>query len=476
MDQRKIERIKFMKTRRPPEILNSLDKWFEETLDAFEPEFQKKRYKALEEFKEMGFPHSRLEKWRNSQINTALSFDYKMYTQEFNTNLNEDDFFKCDVHELDAFTINLFRGYYVYKDNPIFKMSNGAIVGSISAAFKKYPELIDKHFGKYIPKDQKKPFNLLNTALFLDGLFLYLPKNTKVDIPIQLINAVGKEENAFVQNRNLIIMEEGSNLTLIQCDDSYDYKRSFTNSLSEFYIGKNASLKHFKIQNINNNSFLVNSDYFHQEKDSILLTNRLIFNGGLIRNEVYSKLNGTGAESDIQGLYLADKNQHIDNQVIVDHAVPHCQSNELFKGIIDDYASAIFNGHILVRKDAQKTNAFQNNNNIVLSDKAKVNSKPFLEIYADDVKCSHGSTLGQLDEDALFYIRQRGIGLDNARLLLMYAFAAEVIASIDISSLYNRIDDMIKKRLRGELSICDQCVLHCSSPEYNFEIDLSKIN
>jgi len=312
--------------------------------------------------------------------------------------------------------------------------------------------------------------------LFLDGLFIYVPKNVKIEKPIQLINAVGREENAFVQNRNLIILEEGSELTLIHCDDSYDYKRSLTNTVSEYFINENAKLDHYKIQNLNNNSFLVNSDYFHQERYSTLSTNKMMLNGGLIRNEVYNKLNGEGAESNILGLYLSDKNQHVDNQVFVDHAFPNCQSTELFKGIVDDYAHAVFNGHILVRQDAQKTNAYQNNNNIVLTDKAKINSMPFLEIYADDVKCSHGSTMGQLDEESLFYIRQRGIGIDNARLLLMYAFTAEVIGFIKIDTLYTRIDDMVKKRLRGELSICDQCVLHCSSPEYSFEIDMDKIN
>lgn len=465
-----------MKTEQTPAILSKLDAWFEETIQAFSPEVQKIRYEALERFKEIGFPHNNMETWRNSQIKDVLQYDYCMYTKEFNRDLKEEDIFECDIHELDAFTINLYRGYYVYKDLPIFKLGNGTIIGSLAAAFNEYPELVKKHFGKYFKEGEEKAFNLLNTALFLDGLFIYVPKNTKLDKPIQLINAVGREENAFVQNRNLVILEEGSELTLIHCDDSYDYKRSFSNTLSEFYIGANAQLNHFKIQNLNNNSFIVNSDYFHQERDSRILSNRMIFNGGLIRNEVYAKLNGQNADADIQGLYLADKNQHVDNQVFVDHAVPNCQSNELFKGIVDDYASAVFNGHILVRQDAQQTNAFQNNNNIVLTDKAKVNSKPFLEIYADDVKCSHGSTMGQLDEDALFYIRQRGIGIDNARLLLMYAFAAEVITSISIETLYNRIDDMIKKRLRGELSICDQCVLQCSSPEYIFEIDLSKID
>ena len=200
-------------------------------------------------------------------------------------------------------------------------------------------------------------------------------------------------------------------------------------------------------------------------------------NGGLIRNEIRVKLNGEGADAKVFGLYLMDKEQHVDNQVFVHHAKPNCTSNELFKGILDDHASGVFNGHVLVDQDAQKTNAFQTNRNVLLTDKAKVNTKPFLEIYADDVKCSHGATVGQLDDEALFYIKSRGISGYNAKLLLMYAFAAEVIQKINLIPLHDRIDDLVKKRLRGELAICDQCVLHCNSQEnvYEFAIDMSKI-
>jgi len=463
-----------MNQQESPAMMGKLDKWFQEANTSFSPEFQAIRKEALNKFKAIGFPHHKMEKWRNTNLSNSLQYDYELYTKEFSPKQVQDDLLQCEIHDLNAFTVNLYRGRYVYNNEAIFKMGNGTIIGSIAEAFKHFPDLIEKHFGQYINKDDKA-FELLNTALFLDGLFIYVPKNVKIEQPIQLINAVGREEDAFVQNRNLIIMEQGSELTFIHCDDSYDYKRSFTNSLSEFYIGENAKLDHYKIQNINNNSTLINSDYFHQERNSRLTTNKSILNGGFIRNEVYNKLNGEGAESEILGIYLADQKQHIDNQVFVDHAVPHCQSKELFKGIVDDYAHAVFNGHILVRPDAQDTIAYQDNNNIILTDKAKINTKPFLEIYADDVKCSHGATIGQLDEDSLFYIRQRGIGIDNARMLLMYAFAADVINYIKVESLRTRIDDMVKKRLRGELSICDQCILHCSTPEYHFEIDMDKI-
>jgi Fe-S cluster assembly protein SufD len=188
-------------------------------------------------------------------------------------------------------------------------------------------------------------------------------------------------------------------------------------------------------------------------------------------------MNGRGAEANVYGLYLMDRKQHVDNRVFVEHAVPDCTSSELFKGILDDEASGVFNGHILVQRDAQRTNAYQQNRNILLTDKATMNTRPFLEIYADDVKCSHGATVGQLDAEALFYIRSRGICMASARLLLMYAFAAEVIGKMTLEPLKSRIDEMVKQRLRGELHICEHCVLHCDNQakEIHFDIDMSRI-
>ena len=242
-------------------------------------------------------------------------------------------------------------------------------------------------------------------------------------------------------------------------------------------MDEGAHLDHYKLQNLNNISTLLNTTYFHLESESRLNTYALTLNGGLIRNNARVKLNGRGADSNVYGLYLMDRKQHVDNRVFIEHAVPDCTSNELFKGILDDEASAVFNGHILVQRDAQRTNAYQKNPNILLTDTATVNTRPFLEIYADDVKCSHGATVGQLDSEALFYIRSRGLCMASARLLLMYAFAAEVIEKMTLEPLQERIDEMVKQRLRGELHICQNCVLHCANQdkEIHFDIDLSKI-
>jgi Fe-S cluster assembly protein SufD len=368
------------------------------------------------------------------------------------------------------------NGYFVDRGTKMPQSNQGVIVCSMAVAFTQYRSILEKHYGKYA-QFEGNSLTALNTAFAQDGVFIYVPDNVVVDEIIQMVNLIHSPNSVFLQPRNLVIVGRNSNLRLVQCDDSVDDHVGFINSVTEVFLDENATLDHYKLQNKNDRSALINSIYFHLEAGASLSTNAISLNGGLIRNEANVRLNGRGSHADVLGVYLMDRNQHIDNQVFVDHAVPDCTSNELFKGILDDQASGVFNGHILVRQDAQRTNAFQNNKNILISDKAVIDTKPFLEIYADDVKCSHGATVGQLDGEAMFYLRSRGIGVDNARMLLMYAFAAEIVNKISIPQLQARIDDLVKKRLRGELSICEQCVLHCNSREQKvtFEIDMTKI-
>ena len=436
-----------------------------------------RRKKALEEFKHLGFPNSKTENWRNTNISKALGANYQYYLEPtFQDHVNQDKIFKCDIPHLETDMISQLNGWFISKNGSLKTDVHGVVVGSLAAAKKSHSHLIDQHYGK-IADDKKSGFVALNNAFAQDGVFIYVPNNVQASVPLQMVNIINHDENIFVQNHNLVIIGDNSSLQLVQCDDSVDHQQSLINTVTEIYVGKNSSLDHYKLQNKNDNSTLINSIFINLERDAHLSTNAISLNGGLIRNENYVTLNGENCEANIMGVYLVDKAQHVDNQIFVDHAYPNCVSNELFKGIVDDSAHAVFNGHILVRRDAQHTIAFQSNKNILLTDKATVNTKPFLEIYADDVKCSHGATIGQIDENAMFYLKSRGIGEHNAKMLLMYAFAAEVINHIKIEPLKIRIDDMVKKRLRGELSICEQCVLHCSTmeKEINFEIDMSRV-
>ena len=273
---------------------------------------------------------------------------------------------------------------------------------------------------------------------------------------------------------NQLIIAANQSQELIEYDD--DAHISQEPKVSEIVLNENSSLELYVLQNVSNEATIRREFKIKQLADSRLKIVVITFNGGDIRNSYHIDLDGEGAETQVYGLYLIDKTQHVENHLKVNHNVPHCTSNEKFKGVLDDEASGVFNGHVYVAPNAQKTDAHQNNSNIILTPKAKINSQPFLEIYADDVKCSHGTSTGQLDQEAMFYMRQRGISKANARILLMYAFAAEVSNHIGNEMLHEHIDDMIKRRLRGELSSCETCVLRCSHPkEYNFDIDYSKI-
>ena len=431
---------------------------------------------AIEKFRETGFPDNKMEAWKNTDLSEALARPYDHHLQPITPEENIQHIFRCHIPNLNTTTLAQYNGWFVTSGLPLLKSPEGIITGSLSAAMEQYQGLFGQYFGK-IADPNAGGFDSLNAAFAQDGIFIFIPDNTIVTKPFQIVNAIRHKKNIFIQSRNLIILGKNSSITLVHCEDSFNEQPSFTNVTSEIVIGENASLDHYKLQNLNNDSSLVNSTWFRLSAGSRLSANSVMLNGGLIRNNTCVKLEGRGAHAEVFGLYLMDKHQHIDNHIFVDHASPDCTSSELFKGILDEHASGVFNGHVLVRRDSQRTNAYQSNKNILLTDTARINTKPFLEIYADDVKCSHGATVGQLDAESMFYLRSRGIGEDSARMLLLYAFADEIISHISIPALRVRIEDMVKKRLRGELSVCDQCVLHCSHPDkpVEFEIDLSKI-
>jgi Fe-S cluster assembly protein SufD len=265
----------------------------------------------------------------------------------------------------------------------------------------------------------------------------------------------------FNQHRNLIIVEENADITLIICDHTLSPQKFLTNAVTEVYVGQNAHFDIIRVQNEHNNACKITHTFIHQEKDSTASSNNITLHGGLIRNSTYHYLQGEGSESLSFGLYLADKWQHIDNFVNVEHLAPNCRSNQLFKGVLDDMSTAAFNGRIFVARDAQGTAAYQKNNNILLTDDAKMDTKPQLEIYADDVKCSHGATVGQIDENAMFYLQSRGIDRREARLMLMFGFAHEVLQNIRIEPLRERMDNLVMQRLKGELSRCASCMVKC---------------
>lgn len=446
-----------------------------------EPEMVRElRQKGKSLFDFQGFPHNKLEKWRHKAIDLLLEpteTDKTHYAiqQKPLPYRPVEEFFTCDIQDIGTTKYTFLNGWFVHDNQPLEISENGVIVGSILAAFEKYPELIQNHFAKF-DLEKQDGFHSLNQALFTDGLFIYIPDNVIVEQPLQIVSVVDDYSKIIVQHRHLVIVGKNSSLAVVHCDDSIHEEKSLINNILEADIAENGQLHYYKMENKDAHTFLINHTFINQKRDSRFVSNMITFNSGYVRNEIQVNLNEPGADAKLYGLYLVDKKQYVDNQVNVFHNAPDCTSNQIYKGIADDEAGANFNGHIVVQKDAQHTVAFQVNKNIALTDEAKITTRPFLEIYADDVKCSHGATVGQLDENAMFYIRSRGICQRNARMLLMYAFANEVANFVLIDKLRERLNDMIKRRLQGELTICDQCMLHCSDEKnFTFEIDETQL-
>ncbi len=431
-------------------------------------------------FREKGIPHGKMEKWRHKAIDTLLvkpDQPFRPYRIQTEPSPYQpiDQVFKCEIKNIGTISYHLLNGWYVHQNKPLDVWENGVIVGSINAAYQQFPELVKKHFNQLDPEKQDGLI-ALNQALFTDGVFIYVPDNVVVETPIQIVSLVDTLQKLMIQHHHLVIVGKNSQLSLVHCNDSVHEENSFINNILEINLEANAQLHYYKMENKDAQSILVNNTFVNQAADSRFTSNMITFNCGYVRNSLEVHLNEEGADANLYGLYLVDRKQYIDNQVNIVHHVPHCTSNQIYKGIADDEAGANFSGHIYVAKDAQQTAAYQINRNIALTDEAKITTRPFLEIYADDVKCSHGATIGQLDENAMFYLRTRGICLRNARMLLMFAFANEIANLVLIEKLRERLNDMIKRRLSGELTICDQCMMNCADKEnLIYDIDTTRL-
>ncbi|MEG1762031.1 MAG: Fe-S cluster assembly protein SufD [Bacteroidales bacterium] len=430
------------------------------------------------------------------QMKKKDSFMKKLQSEEilsrnlvFQGDSTEAQIFHCEVDNLDTYQLFLQNGHIqnTISNSPATNMQ-GLVVCSFAQALQTHAAIMETYLGRlsehtnktnqeYVDANPSAPMgdnqNLqidaarvaMNDAFLQDGIFIYLPKGLHLDKPLQLIHLCNAPGKSLLQGRCLLVMEDHTDLTLIQCTDSNQTADAWVNALTEIYLGDYAHLEYHSMQNLNNVCSLYNTLYLLQNKASKADIFSVSLNGGKIANYQEAWLKGEGAIANLLGLYLMDKSQEVENIVKVNHEAPNCQSQQLFKGILDDSAKGFFNGHVKVEKAAQKTEAFQNNKNLLLTAKAKFITQPFLEIYADDVKCSHGATVGQLDEEALFYMRARGISQAQARRLLMYAFTDEIIRRVSIDALRTQLQILIKKRLSGQLSACEQCVLHCGEGE-----------
>ena len=415
------------------------------------------RESAISHFDAAGLPKKGCERYRFTEIMTAFGHAYGYTINQLAASADSQTVFRCAVPDLDTYTIIINNGWIDLKNSTL--PANIVATGLAEGAQIK-PELFAANYNRLAAQKDDTTISL-NTAFARSGLFLYIPDNVVVDKPIQIVNVLTGGNALMVNQRNLIVAGRGSQAKIVICDHTLSNSQFLLNNVTETVLGANSQLDCYCIQNLNDRSSQISTLLIEQNADSQLLANTLTLHGGFVRNNVEVLMAGQNAEANIYGLSLPAGHQHIDNFTYIDHAVPKCTSYELYKNVLNDESVGVFSGYVLVRPDAQKTNAMQSNKNICISPAAKMYTKPQLEIYADDVKCSHGATVGQLDESALFYMRQRCIGEEEAKMMLMSTFAHEVVRTIRIPVLAERYAEMIENRLRGRHAACGDCFMKC---------------
>ena len=416
------------------------------------------RDRAFDDFQRLGFPSKKVERYKYTDMAALFEPDYGLNLNRLDIPVNPYDVFHCDVPNLCTSLYFVVNDAFYDKMLPKTQLPEGVIIGSLSAAAAERPELVAKYYAK-IARTEKDAATALNTMLAQDGLLVYVPKNVKVDRTVQVINILRSDVDLMVNRRVLIIVEEGAEIKLLFCDHAADDRRFLSTQVIEAFVGNNAALDLYCLEETHAKNVRVSNLYIEQQANSRVNHNIITLHNGVTRNRTDLALVGEGAECRLNGCVIADKQQHVDNNTLIDHKVPHCTSNQLYKYVLDGEATGAFAGRVLVRHGAQKTSSEMRNQNICATNKARMYTQPMLEIYADDVKCAHGSTVGQLNDAALFYMRQRGISLKEAKLLLEFAFVNEVVDSIQLEPLRDRLHHLVEKRFRGELNKCEGCRL-----------------
>ncbi|MDD3079384.1 MAG: Fe-S cluster assembly protein SufD [Paludibacter sp.] len=410
-------------------------------------------------FEELGFPTSKLENYKYTDLTEPLSIEYGLNLNRLKIPVNPYEVFKCDVpgiHSYLYFVLN--DGFYPVHDHHNDELPKGVIIGSLKDVAESHPELVKAYYGK-MSLGKKDGLIAFNGAFAQDGFFMYVPEDVILDRPVQLVNIMRSDVDFMANSHNLIILEKGAKAQLLVCDHTMDDVRFVTNRVTEVFVDENASYEHYKLENTHIKTTNLSTLLIDQKTSSNVLANVITLHNGVTRNTIEIDVDGEHCETLLCGMVIGDKKQQVDNFTSIIHNKPNSHSTELFKYVLDDRSKGGFTGKLYVARDSQKTQAYQTNKNILMNKTAKMRTKPQLEIYADDVKCSHGATIGQLDESAMFYMRQRGIPEKEAKLLLMFAFTADVTENIRIDALKDRIKMLVEKRLRGELSKCEGCVI-----------------
>ena len=420
------------------------------------------RDEAFEDFRRQGFPSKKVERYKYTDVQKLFEPDYGVNLSRLQIPVDPYEAFRCDVPNLSTSLYFVVNDMFYHDDKPKGNLPEGVVIGSM----RDYPDLVGKYYAK-LAKASDDAITALNTMLAQDGMLVYVPKNVKVDRAIQVINilkatpqsAQRQVPDLMVNRRVLIILEEGAEIKMLFCDHTADDRNFLTTQVIEAYVGDNASLDLYCLEETHYKNVRVSNVYIDQQANSRVNHNVITLHNGVTRNKLDLTFSGEGAECACYGCVIADKEQHVDNNTLITHKVSHCTSNELYKYVLDDKATGAFAGRVLVEHGAQKTTSQMTNQNLTATKEARMYTQPMLEIYADDVKCAHGSTVGQLNDAALFYMRQRGISLQEAKLLLQNAFINEVIDKMQLEPLRDRLHYLVEKRFRGELNKCEGCRL-----------------
>lgn len=414
---------------------------------------------AYDDFKRQGFPTRKVERYKYTDIPTLFEPDYGLNLNRLDIPVDPYEAFRCDVPNLSTslyFVLN--DSFYGKGKHNVQPLPRGVIVDSLRKVAAENPRLVEKYYAK-IAKTADDGITALNTMLAQDGLLVYVPRGVVVDRAVQVINILRSDVDLMVNRRVLIIVEKGAEVKLLFCDHAADDRRFLATQVIEAHVGDNARLDLYCLEETHAKNTRVSNVFIEQQANSRVNHNVITLHNGVTRNRTDLTFLGEGSECNLCGCVIADKHQHVDNNTLIDHRVGRCTSNELYKYVLDDEATGAFAGRVLVRHGAQKTISQETNQNLCATKTARMYTQPMLEIYADDVKCAHGSTVGQLNDAALFYMRQRGIPLKEAKLLLEFAFVNEVIDRITLIPLRDRLHYLVEKRFRGELNKCEGCKL-----------------
>ena len=409
------------------------------------------RDEAFSHFKAQGFPSKKVERYKYTDIARLLEPNYGLNLNRLTIPVDPYKTFSCDVPNLSTSLYFVVNDSFYSQVLPSAHLPEGVIIGSLKAH-------ASELYNRLAAKDNDAITNL-NTMLAQDGLYVYVPRNVIVDRAIQVINILRSDVDLMVNRRVLIILEEGAAIKMLFCDHAADDRNFLSTQVIEAYVGENAQLDLYCLEETHHKNVRMSNVYIDQKANSRVTHNVITLHNGTTRNKLDLTFSGEGAECHCYGCVIADKQQHVDNNTLITHKVPHCTSNELYKYVLDDKAVGAFAGRVLVEHGAQKTTSQMTNQNLTAAKEARMYTQPMLEIYADDVKCAHGSTVGQLNDAALFYMRQRGISLEEAKMLLQNAFINEVIDKMELAPLRDRLHHLVEKRFRGELNKCEGCKL-----------------